>query len=61
MTTSFPDPLLAIDAAAAAMADDSLRRILVVDDELTIRLALSRFLRGRGFEVETADSGEAAL
>ena len=61
MTKAFPDPLLAIDAAAAAMADDSLRRILVVDDELTIRLALSRFLRGRGFEVETADSGQAAL
>lgn len=61
MTKSFPDPLLAIDAAAAAMADDSLRRILVVDDEATIRLALSRFLRGRGFEVETADSGQAAL
>ncbi|MEO7520359.1 MAG: HD domain-containing phosphohydrolase [Gemmatimonas sp.] len=61
MTRSFPDPLLAIDAAAAAMADDSLRRVLVVDDELTIRLALSRFLRGKGYEVDTADSGEAAL
>lgn len=55
------DPLLAIDAAAAALADDALRRILVVDDESTIRLALSRFLRTRGFEVETAESGMVAL
>ncbi len=55
------DPFTAIDAAAAAIADDALRRILVVDDESTIRLALSRFLRSRGFEVEVADSGTAAL
>ncbi len=55
------DPFTAIDAAAAAIADDLLRRILVVDDESTIRLALSRFLRTRGFEVEVADSGVAAL
>ena len=55
------DPLQAIDRAAAAIADDLLRRILVVDDESTIRLALSRFLRMRGFEVDVADSGTAAL
>jgi response regulator RpfG family c-di-GMP phosphodiesterase len=55
------DPVSAIEAAGAAIADDSLRRILVVDDESTIRLALSRFLRTRGFEVEVADSGQAAL
>ncbi len=64
MTTPSPegaDPLVAIDAAAAALADDALRRILVVDDEATIRLALSRFLRTRGFDVEIADSGVAAL
>jgi putative nucleotidyltransferase with HDIG domain len=36
-------------------------RILVVDDEETIRLALSRFLRSRGHEVHTAVSGAAAL
>ncbi|BAH37241.1 two-component response regulator [Gemmatimonas aurantiaca T-27] len=41
--------------------DDSLRRILVVDDESTIRLALSRFLRTRGYEVEMAESGTVAL
>ena len=36
-------------------------RILVVDDESTIRLVLSRYLVTRGFEVETAESGDAAL
>lgn len=60
-TDHHADPLRAIDAAAAAIAGDSLRRVLVVDDESTIRLALSRFLRSRGYEVETADSGNAAL
>jgi putative two-component system response regulator len=54
-------PVQAIEAAVAASVDHSLRRILVVDDETTIRLALSRFLRTRGFEVEAADSGTAAL
>jgi putative two-component system response regulator len=55
------DPLQAIDRAAAVLADDALRRILVVDDESTIRLALSRFLRSRGFEVDAAESGTMAL
>ncbi len=61
--TSLPehDPIVAIEAAGAALAQDALRRILVVDDEATIRLALSRFLRTRSFEVEVADSGAAAL
>ncbi|WP_439642741.1 HD-GYP domain-containing protein [Gemmatimonas sp.] len=54
-------PVQAIEAAVAASVDHSLRRILVVDDETNIRLALSRFLRTRGFEVEVADSGTAAL
>src|SRR5438270_12524134 len=39
----------------------SAARILVVDDEDTIRLVLARYLRTRGFEVATADSGDAAL
>ena len=61
--TSLPahDPILAIEAAGAALAQDTIRRILIVDDESTIRLALSRFLRTRGFEVEVAESGAAAL
>lgn len=36
-------------------------RILVVDDEDTIRLVLAKYLRSRGFEVGTAESGDAAL
>jgi response regulator RpfG family c-di-GMP phosphodiesterase len=55
------DPLVAIEAAGAALAQDSIRRILVVDDESTIRDVLSRFLRTRGFEVEVASSGAGAL
>lgn len=37
------------------------RRALVVDDEESIRTALSKFLRARGFEVMAAGSGEEAL
>jgi len=36
-------------------------RVLVVDDEETIRLALAKFLRSRGYNVQTADSGPSAL
>jgi putative two-component system response regulator len=36
-------------------------RVLIVDDEETIRTALGRFLRSRGYEVEVAESGIAAL
>jgi response regulator RpfG family c-di-GMP phosphodiesterase len=36
-------------------------RILIVDDEETIRLALRKFLRSRGYEVEIAGSGDHAM
>jgi response regulator RpfG family c-di-GMP phosphodiesterase len=36
-------------------------KILIVDDEETIRLALRKFLRSRGYEVEIAGSGDQAL
>ena len=36
-------------------------RLLVVDDEDTIRLVLAKYLRTRGFDVATAESGDAAL
>ena len=36
-------------------------RVLIVDDEETIRLALRKFLRSRGYEVEIAGSGDQAL
>jgi response regulator RpfG family c-di-GMP phosphodiesterase len=38
-----------------------LARILVVDDEAAIAAALARFLRTRGYETETAASGDEAL
>jgi putative two-component system response regulator len=36
-------------------------RVLIVDDEETIRLALRKFLRSRGYEVEIAGSGDQAM
>jgi len=36
-------------------------RILVVDDELDIRMVLEEILKGQGFEVSTAQNGEEAL
>jgi two-component system response regulator AtoC len=38
-----------------------MRRILVVDDEENIRLVLKTLLKKHGFDVEVADSGDAAL
>ena len=40
---------------------ETARRLLLVDDESAIRVALSKLLRSHGFEVETAESGHAAL
>lgn len=56
------DPFDRIHAEAdRAAQEESLRRVLIVDDEATIRMALTRFLVSRGYEVSTADSGMAAL
>ena len=44
-----------------AIGEPGTKRILIVDDEETIRLALGKFLRSRGYEVLTADCGPAAL
>lgn len=53
------------DGAESAGGTDDVpvipKRLLVVDDEDSIRAALSRFLSTRGFEVENAASGQAAL
>jgi signal transduction histidine kinase len=43
------------------MSDAPLARILIVDDETTIMLALCRTLGEQGYEVEGAASGEEAL
>ena len=45
----------------ATFADTQMRRVLVVDDEENIRLVLKTLLKRHGYDVEVADSGEAAL
>lgn len=66
MTSSTTEPLgdvmerLEAMARAEAAADGS-SHMLVVDDEESIRLALSRFLRSRGYSVDTAASAAGAL
>ena len=47
--------------AFTATGEPGAKRVLVVDDEETIRLAIGKFLRSRGYEVQVADSGAAAL
>ncbi|MDF1503800.1 HD domain-containing phosphohydrolase [Roseisolibacter sp. H3M3-2] len=59
MIQSPPAPPAASAASPAAPPDAV--RILVVDDEETIRLALGRFLRARSYDVEAVPSGAAAL
>lgn len=56
-TPSFPLPVtLPMEPEAATPP-----RALLVDDEETIRLALGRFLRARGYVVDTASSATDAL
>ena len=43
------------------IGNDGPHRLLIVDDEETIRLALGKFMRARGFSVQTAESGATAL
>ncbi|MBI1809847.1 MAG: response regulator [Gemmatimonadetes bacterium] len=50
-----------ITRAFSASALPSARNILIVDDEENIRIAMSKFLRSRGFDVASADSGPAAI
>jgi putative nucleotidyltransferase with HDIG domain len=44
-----------------ALSDPAARRVLVVDDEESIRLALGKFLRSRGYDVTTVEDGVSAL
>ena len=46
---------------SARSSEPAQPRVLVVDDEDTIRTALARFLRGQGYEVEVVESGAEAL
>jgi putative two-component system response regulator len=57
MTSSVLEHPPVSPAASAAGA----ARILVVDDENTIRMVVAKYLRTRGFDVSTAESGDAAL
>ena len=47
-------------APIAQLGNDNLR-VLVVDDEASVRVSLQRYLAGKGHEVETTASGEDAL
>ena len=47
-------------AQVQAVGNDRLR-VLVVDDEASVRVSLQRYLAGKGHEVETTASGEDAL
>lgn len=49
------------ETATVTPSANSAARILVVDDEDTLRLVLGKYLRARGFDVATAESGQAAL
>jgi len=50
-----------IASVLAPPAQRSPRRVLVVDDEESIRIALTKFLRAKGFDVQAAESGGVAL
>ncbi len=50
-----------LSRAIRAISEQQVRRILVVDDEELIRSAVAKFLRSKGYEVSTCDSGQAAL
>ena len=50
-----------ISRSLRAATEPQVRRILLVDDEELIRSAIAKFLRSRGYEVTTCDSGAAAL
>lgn len=45
----------------ASRGDERSIRILIVDDDETIRIALGKFFRARLYDVEIAESGSAAL
>ena len=62
VTSSASHRTLPRPTAAVRAADGSSQtRVLVVDDEESIRVALARFLQTRGYEVVAAESGAAAL
>lgn len=61
MSTPYVAPNRSSPFGEPARRDGANPRILVVDDEELITRALARYLGSRGYEVETAGSGQAAL
>ena len=51
----------ALNGVTRRESDSAQRRVLVVDDEEGIRRALGKFLKTRGFDVVTAETGVEAL
>lgn len=52
---------LATDDALARLPGEPVKRLLIVDDEDAIRIALSRFLHASGYQVQAAASSNEAL
>jgi CheY-like chemotaxis protein len=53
--------VLSDPSTLGAVVAGGVRRALVIDDEPTIRTALARYLRRRGWEAEEAEDGRTAL
>lgn len=43
------------------MSNNISKKILVIDDEKLIRMSLSHYLKERGFQVDSASSGEESI
>ena len=56
-----PQPVTSPDVEAPHPVAATGLRALVVDDEPTIRTAVARYLRRRGWQADEAEDGEAAL
>jgi len=50
-----------ISRAFNAVGEPAVRRVLVVDDEESIRNSMGKFLKARGYDVAVAESGDRAL
>ncbi len=53
--------LRVIDSAETNHEPTAAPRVLIVDDEHSVRLAISRFLRTRGYDVDVAETAAGAL
>jgi two-component system NtrC family sensor kinase len=56
-----PERVAAVPAGGAAASPGSRPRVLLIDDERSIRLALGRFMRRKGWEVDEAEDGASAV